>query len=245
MNERKYILGTGYYSANDERGKAMPWLFDLWLTNTRQYTKPTAIYVLANGTGPIPPWVENQEDVIWIDLFGNLGHCGDLLNGLKPHQFAGGSIGWLALAMLAYMSESDLLYKEQDALAFGDYVNEMYEALGDRGCVFGTSRKMGAATSLVLIRHKFIPEVVRLYLGTAPENAPDQMIEGKMGRLHQEHPDLFTRYSFGVDRDRPFDVNAPVWYGQKFTPEELLQLRDAGLINFRDMPHVSGTFSNA
>ena len=150
----------------------------------------------------------------------------------------------MVLAMLAYVNECDFIYKEQDSLCFGPYVDTMYSEIGSHSCIFGSSVLMGSHASPMLIKHSFIPEFVRLYLGTPAENKPDQIGEVKFARLQHEHPDQFCRYSFGVDRDRPFDVKAPVWTGQKFTRDELLQLRDAGLISFNECPNPR-VFSNA
>ena len=246
MKKHNYIIGTGYHSRHGALGDAQAWFYHLWLENTLRYTEPLAIYVVGSGDGKRPDWTGWPVlPIYWLPILGDLGYCGDILSGRKPYHFAGAMMTWCTLAMIAYMNEADFLYKEQDVLAFGPYVEEMYSALGDKGWVFGNCRLMGATSSFSLVRHKHIPEVVRLYLGTPAENDPNQMPEAKFSRLQQAHPDLLCRYSFGVDRDRPFDVKAPVWYAQKFTREELLQLREAGLIEFDECPIVPGTFSNA
>lgn len=252
MSKHRYIIGTGYHSNVDERGDAMPWLFDLWMQNTLEYANPLAIYSIDSGDGrkPYSSGLAGKTPLHWmhwIPLHGNLSHCGDLLSGAKPYHFSGIVISIFTLAMIAYMNEADFIYKEQDVLAFGPYVDEMYAAMGDKGCVFGSSKLMSTALSLMLMRHSAIPEIVKMYMGTARENVGTEMCEGKFHRMQEQRPDIFCRYGFGVDRDRPFDVKAPIWYGQKFTPAELLQIRDAGLIEFdpQDMPKVSNTFSNA
>lgn len=247
MKTHQYVIGTGYYTRCGVRGDALAWFYQLWLENTVKYAEPLAIYVLAGGDGKLPKDAFGEKldcVVIWTDILGDLGHCGQVLSGEKPYYFCGASATILTLAMLAYLNESDFIFKEQDVLAFGDYVATMYRELGDRGCIFGSQRGQLCANSLFLVRHAAIPEFVRLYLGTPRENAPNQMGEIKYARLERERPDFFCRYSFGVDRERPFDVKAAVWYAQKFTTAELLTLRSAGLVDFESLPDTP-SFSNS
>lgn len=245
MSHHQYIIGTGYHSRNSNRGDALAWFFRLWMDNTLKYSQPFVTYVLATGDGRVPDLERYKPEVlIWTDILGDLGHCGQLLSGEKPYHFAGGPICVLTLAMLAYMNECDFIFKEQDLLAFGDYVETMYQELGNKGCIFGSQRGQSCANSLFLVRHSFIPEFVRLYLGTARENTADQMAEKKFARLEREHPKSFCRYSFGVDRERPFNMKAAVWYAQKFTPEELMAVREAGLIQFDKLPEGVPVFTN-
>jgi hypothetical protein len=245
MKEHQYIIGAGYH-ARHSNGDAMAWFFDIWWENTKRYTQPFATYVIATGDGRIPDHssLDGPEPIYWLPVLGDLGHCGDLLSGKKPYHFSGGTSCWMTLAMLAYINECDFIFKEQDLLAFGPYVEAMYDQIGNKGCIFGSQRAMPCANSLVLVKHWFIPEMLRLYLGTAKENSPDQMAECKFVRLEKEHPDKFCRYSFGVDRDRPFDMDARFWYAQKFTPEELLALRSAELIEFDSLPANVQKFTN-
>jgi hypothetical protein len=247
MNEHRYIIGTGYHS-NQVNGEGVAWFFDIWMQNTRAYCDSVAIYILASGDGKIPN--ENALDgpdspAYWLPIHGDLGHVGDLLSGRKSYQFSGGVALWITLAMLAYMNECDFLYKEQDLLAFGPYVDEMYSAMDNKRCVFGSSKSTGVANSLMLMKHEAIPMILKMYLGTEWEGRPGQTCEGKFGRMEKERPDIFCRHKFGVDKDRPFDVNAPIWYAQKFTASELLQLRQSELIEFDDIPINAHKFSNA
>ena len=68
-----------------------------------------------------------------------------------------------------------------------------------------------------------------------------------MDRLKNKHGDLFTTYSFGVDRDRPFpeDRASKPWYAQKFTTIELMQLQRENLIPVEvAIPDIEGAFTN-
>lgn len=240
----QYVIGSGYHSRNNQTGDALAWFFQLWMDNTLKYSKPFVTYVLATGDGRVPDLGRfKPETLIWTDILGDLGHCGDLLHNRKPYHFAGGPICVLTLAMLAYMNESDFIFKEQDVLAFGNWVDVMYQEIGSSGCIFGSQRGQLCANSLFLVKHGAIPEFVRLYLGTPRENRQDQVAEAKFARLQQEHPDFFCRYSFGVDRERPFNVKAKTWYAQKFTPDELRSIEAAGLIQLDSMPDVT-SFTN-
>jgi len=243
---RPYIIGTGYHSSPDRRAM-LEWFWHLWLDNTRRYSNPREVVILASGN-IYPDWVPDEPETNWIYLSGNLGHCGSLLSGEKPYRFCGCLAGMMTLALYAYCSEADFIYKEQDTLAFGPWVEQMYAEIGRHGCIFGScGNVMPSSQALLLVKHGFIPDFVRLYLGTGSENTPDNMPECKFARLEKEHPNLFCRYSFGYDRARPFNVNDKVWHAQKFTCEELELLAAAKLIPaeaVKNMPQTEGAFTN-
>lgn len=237
----KYIIGTGYHA---RPGRFQSWFWRVWAYNTLRHFQPVSIAVI--GTGGNYP--DNRTDVAqWIYPAGDLGHLSDLISGTKPYKFNGGSGAILLLAMFAYASECDLIFKEQDCLAFGSCAETMYSDIGSHGMIFGRAKRMPSALALFLVKHAFIPEFVRLYLGTEPETTPGQMPESKMARLLAQHPNLFATYSFGVDRDRPLpeDRKTSPWYAQKFTSEELRLLQQEGLIpEVFEIPEIEGQFSN-
>lgn len=241
MSNRRYIIGTGYHA---RPGRGQDWFWHLWLENTLKYASPQEVIVLASGTA-FPKLNPEGPKTNWVYLSGDLGHCGDILHGTKPYHFSGGSAGLLALAWLCYLNECDFIHKEQDTLAFGPYVDQMYSEIGSCGCIFGNTNAMPSQQSLMLVRHEFIPELLRLYLGTPHERSPDQLGEAKFDRLQKENPGKFCRYSFGYDRGRPFNVKDVVWHAQKLTPAELREIHTAGLIgDLSGMPDLGGTFSN-
>lgn len=222
---RRCFVGSGYF---DTPGKHCAEFFRTWYANTAKIIPASDIHILSVGRS------EPASDFgIWIELEGNLGHTHDLTNGRKPYEWCGWSMGFFTLAMLAYCNESDFCYKEQDCLAFGPWLDRMYSDLGNKNCVFGDSKHrdtQACAQSLVLVRHYFIPEFVRLYLGTGDERIKENECELKFARLEKEHPDHFCRLSFGVDRDRPLPFDAEVWYAQHFTESEMLELIGRRLI---------------
>jgi hypothetical protein len=235
MSLPKYTVLSGYH----QRTPAQQWFFHIWWENVMRYTNPERVIVLGSGSSVVPDGGGH-----WIVLSGDLGHCGQVLSVEKPYHFCGGTSSVLALLMLAYCNETDALFKEQDLLAFGPYVEKMYEEIGDHGCIFGNCRQMGTTQSLMLVRHWFIPELVRMYLGTGQEKHPQNVGESKFRRLEEEFPEKFCRYSFGVDRDRPIPYDDPIFFCQKMTNEELRELAKRGLIDITNMPDIEGAFSN-
>jgi hypothetical protein len=163
-------------------------------------------------------------------LPGDLGHVHDLNNHRKPYHFCGWSISFVTLALIAYANETDFIYREQDVLAFGPWVERMYAEIGDAGMIFGKAKCMPAVQSLVLCKHEFIPEFVRLFMGTGSEQIKSNEGEIKFMRLEQENPGKFARYSFGCDRDRPLPLKDDCFYAQHLTGDELRQIVKAGLL---------------
>lgn len=170
----------------------------------------------------------------WARLSGNLGHVGDLLHGKKHHQFCGWSASVLALAMIAYAGELDFVYLEEDALAFGPWVTQMYSELGDGQFAFGKKMQsppwMACSQSLFIVRHAFIPTFVKCYLMLGTDGNAENLPETKFQAIEERFPNECRRLSFTVDRERPLPYDAPVWSAQKFTPDELEELKNRKLI---------------
>lgn len=178
---------------------------------------------------------------VWIDIPGDLGKCVDVLTGRKPYFCPGVVAVWLVGAWLAYASECDLIYLEQDCLCFGPWVDQMYVDLGSKKAVFGTGQAHGGvSTSIFLMRHEFIPRWTRDYLDEGCENSPSRIPEHKMRRMREREPEEYGALSFGYDTDRPFNVTDPVFYIQKTTPAELRELNLAGrlVLPEEEMPNV-------
>lgn len=191
-----------------------------------KFAKPDRVIVLASGDGPRPKDMKGQ----WIDLPGDLGHVHELNTHKKPYHWCTWSIAFCTLAMLAYHNECDFIFKEQDVLAFGPWPEQMYKEIGNAGMIFGKAKCMPAVQSLVLCKHEFIPEFVRLFLGSGSEQIKENEGEFKFWKLEKENKGKFARYSFPFDRDRPLRYDPPVWYCQHTTPEELQTMRYLKLI---------------
>ena len=235
--DRKFIIVSGYFNPPNT---GLEWFFPIWWENTiRNGVDPSLIYIIASGSHRVPNAPTN-----WISVNGDVGHCSHLMAGLKPYPFCANTIAVCAGALLAYLSESDLIYKEQDLLAFGPWIDQMYEEIGDKKFIFGSQSGMESANSLFLMKREFTLEFVKWYLGTDPENSPSAVAEAKFSNFQKQNPNDVCRYSFGYDRQRPYNTNDRVWYAQKFSGEELSQLMQLGLIGSQDIPKNHGKFSN-
>lgn len=221
------IIGTGEYKQHEFMRK-------LWdaNTDTRRQGMPrydvVRIAVGCQFAERIDAYGQN------IMLKGNCGHVGDLLSHAKSHDLCGWSSAVLALAMIAYCNESDFIYKEQDCLAFGPWIEQMYSDMGDRGMVFGRPMQsepwMPCAQSLFLIRHRFILEFVMRYLELGTDADVTNLPEHKFVKLEAAHPQHYARLSFGYDRERPINFDDKVFYAQKLSPSELNELKKRNLL---------------
>jgi hypothetical protein len=214
----KYIIGTGYHFRNDWDAE----FFEIWKANTEKYTKN--YYCLSTVT-PAP--CENN-----IFVKHNLGHVGDLIDNNKE-GLCGWSASFLALALIAYNCGADFIYKESDCLWFGDIVNKMYEEIGDAEMIIGKGMNshpfMPCSQSTFLIKNSFILSFVTAYLAIG-EDDKDYLPEHKFFNLYNSNPVLITMLSFGIDRERPIDWDAPVWFCQQWTEEELNEAKRKNLI---------------
>lgn len=232
-----YVIGCGYF-ARQNRGAE--WFFDLWLQNTLKYCQPKKIFVVAAGGQKL-----DGKPVDWITVDGDLGGCGDILNHAKPYPYCGNGPAVCVSALLAYLNESDYVYKEQDALCFGPWVEKMYEEIGDGGFIMGKDNPlMPCANSVFLIKHSFIPAFVSWYMSSEPEDKPDTIGEHKFARWRDANRKQVRDFSFGYDRMRPLNISDPVFYAQKLTADELKGLKEAGLIEFESLPEGIGKFTN-
>lgn len=227
----KYTLGSGFYRDAD--------FAKLWIDNVRKYASPTPenIFILSVGNSAWP--ITDYPFAYQLICKNNLGHVGDLLKG-KDRDFCGWSAAVLALAMAAYCNETDFIFLESDCLAFGPWVEKIYDDLGEADMVFGGKMEaapfMQCAQGLFLVRHRFIPEFVSgfIRMGSdsrlSAEGKTDNLPEDKFHRLREMFPNRIKTLSFGVDRMRPLPIDSPVWYAQQFTPEELNLLHEKGLL---------------
>jgi hypothetical protein len=137
----------------------------------------------------------------------------------------------MTLALIAYTNETDLIYKEQDCLWFGHCVYRMYQEIDDGGIIFGHNwQRVPCENCMFLLKHEFIPQFVASYAASDPENAPQAICEWKFERWHRSNPNVWKKHALGVGRDRPINYNAISWYGQKFTPDEMAELKRRKLI---------------
>lgn len=229
----KYTLGTGYYKGNNQAETED--FMGLWVKNLIRYTNPLPqqAYFLSVGGSAVPEWIVQDgmpcpaQD---IQIPGNLGHVHHLLNDLNPYNHCGWSAAAIILAMMAYNNETDFIFREQDVLAFGPYIERMYQEIGDAGMIFGSYSHMPCAQSLFLVKHHFIPIFVRDYLTQGSDRDRHNLTEHKFRAMEGIHPKAYKRFSFGYDRDRPITYEDAVWYGQKISQEEIDELRKRGML---------------
>jgi hypothetical protein len=228
-----YLLGTGYCHRPDAEEAERMW--GLWRANTAKATPPPRRIVVVAAGGAAPPSVGGDTDV--LHLAGNLGHIHHLIGKELPHKshmLGGWSASVLALALIAYCDEADFLYKEADCLAFGSWVEQMYADLGDADIVFGGPMKsepwMSCAQSLFLVKHRAIPSFIAKYLALG-NDSETMLTEDKFAALSDGTPAVEVRQlSFGVDRERPIPLDAPVFYAQQLTNADIESLKLTGLI---------------
>jgi hypothetical protein len=228
----RFLLGSSYFDRGKGGAEFRRELATIWSeNNSRADVAPTRTVIISEA-GSKRPAVGWATDV--VRLTGDLGHCHDLIEGRKPHEFAGWSATMCALAMTAYADEADFLYKEEDCLAFGPWVKRIYDDLGSGDIVFGGKMKsapwMPCAQSLFLVRHRAIPLFVRTYLGLGGDNNKNTLGEAKFARLASMFPMKVRYLSFGVDRERPIPWDDPVFYFQQPTAAELEEASRRGLI---------------
>lgn len=225
----RYLLGSGYV---DNGGNRVDFA-RIWIDNIERYARPSPSRIVAiSANGAQLPFTRNNLDE--IHLSGDLGSCGALLNGSKKHHFNGWMGTVLALALIAYCDESDLIYLEQDALAFGEWVERLYADIGEAGVLFGNYKHQACAQSLFMVRHSYIPTFVRLILGGPPQNTAGQLGERVFANLEAQNPKDWKRFTWGFDRDRPeqgfSECKGHVWYVQQLTQSEMNELKVCGLI---------------
>ncbi len=121
-------------------------------------------------------------------------------------------------ALVAYADGADFVYKEQDCLAFGNWLPEIQRG----GMAFGRNDIMPCEQSLFWLRHDHILPVVRAYMDFAE---PDgiRLPEQKFRQLMDAGLDV-QFFDLPGGRNRPFPASGP-FYGQQWQPGELARLR--------------------
>ncbi len=238
----RYTIGTSFF---DGPNSGSGWFFEhLWKPNVRRlYNSPLPpenVAVISVAGSKLPP----DEQMTIIPLSGDLGHFHQFIGKKSPfkdNELSSWEASVIALAMIAYTNETDVIFLEQDCLAFGDWVGQLYRELNGRKMLFGNSRCMPCAQSLFIIKHDFILEFIRAYL-----NVPMgiRMGEDKFLHVQSAFPKEVGRFSFPFDRDRPLNYSLPVWYSQKNTARELQTMKSMKLIDYDELPHGVGKFTN-
>ncbi len=226
----RYLVGSGYFEnpcrAIQPKEMARAWLNCI---SKHAFPVPTRIVIVTAG-GCSPD--EDQRTTV-IRCTGDVGNLSHKVDGMKKYDFAGWMPPAIITAMIAYNEELDFIFQEQDCLAFGPYVEQMYADMGDGGMAIGRpigGMGMPATQSLFIVRHAYIWKFVRDYLTQGPDDNEFNQGEKKFARMHQADPQNVRMLSFGLDRDRPLPWDAPVWYAQQWSREEFDAAKTRGLI---------------
>jgi hypothetical protein len=219
----KYQIYSGFCENIDPKKyanhNADDW-FDIWVKNTVKYTQS-----IINIFGPdIPKNIKSDSNrIAIIGQYPNLGHVGDYIHGNRTGRWCGWTAGVIYGMIHAYVHGVDFLYKEQDCLAFGNYVSKMYDDCVNADIVYGSCKLMNAAQSLFLVKRHAIPDIIA---SLANDDDKDVLPENKFMRL----PVKQKRLSFGYDRDRPFNVNDTIFYIQQLTQADMDILNNNNLL---------------
>lgn len=231
----KHVIISSYFVKPEDTWAE--WLRQSWCMNVMRHAPETRCIIISQAN--IKPIFRGPNEQ-WIYLSGDLGHIGQHVSGEKKFRHSGYTATLIAGLMLAYADESDAIFLEQDAFAFGGWKQKLYEDAGKKGLVFGSCRLMGAAQSLFLVKHWFIPEFVRRYM----EHGDTEILgEHKFSKMENETPHTVGRFSFPYDRDRPINPELPVFYAQKLKPSEIELLASRQLMSKIGMPDAK-VFSN-
>jgi hypothetical protein len=229
MTPYKYHIGTGFHSPPSDHPSSefeKSEFFRTWMRNTLRYSFPKRITIMSDS-GSVLPY--ESDLILNLNLSGNLGHFMELLSGAKPYKINGWSGVIVTLALIAYCDECDFIFKEQDALAFGPWVEAMYEQLGAAGAIWGNCSFMPCEQSLFLVKHGHIPDFVAHYLDGPPQNRDGEFGEHKFKRMEEKYPEKYKRFSFGSGRDRPIPWDDPVFYFQQAKSEDVTEAIRRGL----------------
>lgn len=220
------LIGSGFYaSSQSDFDKKVDFYMTKWLPNVGDRD----VVIVDNSEAPVPK-LESTGRVRVIEVMKNLGHVGDWVDKPErgvPPLLLGWSMSWILPAQIAYCEGRDFIYQESDCLAFGFWEKRIYQDAESKGLqmVFGDGSKWSSTEqSLMLIRHGFILEAIRLYMSILQ---PDSVLlpENKHELTERENPSKIGRHSLPGGRNRPIPFGAPAWYAQKFTDEELAQLK--------------------
>ncbi len=229
----KIFIGSSYFEGGKGGPEFRRAFAHHWYYNTMA-ASPDKVAVICEG-GSVPP---RFAKVDYVNLTGDLGHCEGLIEKAKrglPHpEFAGWSASMCALAMLAYVDGATFVYKEEDALAFGPWLQRMKQDLGNADLVFGPKMKsapwMPAAQSLFMVRHSAIPWFVRTYLSLGGDDNASTLGEHKFCAMESKFPQRCRRLSFGCDREKPIPWDSDCFYAQQWTQAELEEAKRRNLL---------------
>jgi hypothetical protein len=221
----QFILASGFYAPSGPAGQAHRDFFKIWAENNRRTIAPKATYIISAAGKPFLDDGVHQ----WITA-ENLGH----VMQMPEQQVLGGwSASFLMSCLIAYHNKADLIYKEQDCLAFGPWVQRLYEEIGNAGMITGKMNTTGDAAgllaqSLLLVRHGFLLPMIGLYCSI--QQTDRQVVPEHKFNFIAQRTNAVRQTTMGCDRSRPIPFDDPAFYVQQLTTEEIAELRARKLI---------------
>jgi hypothetical protein len=212
-NTFPFLIGSGFYSSIESYDKCQQF-FEVWSVNT-----PFPAVIVDNSD--IPLKIVGRDDIRVIRT-NNLGHVHQFLH-LDTPKLGGWSMSWILPALVAYSDHKDFIYKEQDCLAFCDWIDIIYEEAEDNKAevIHGPGTNMSCEQSLFWIKWESIPKFIGAYCSIEQGDGV-KLPEDKFTQLANipGNPYHICLTSLKSGRGRPLP-NQGAWYAQQFTKEEL------------------------
>jgi len=243
----KYVIGSGWWASTRDDAAQRKRLgddvirsarfHDLWYASLCRFTSPAKIFIV-DSSSPIKPGPCATDDRLEIvSLDENYGHAVDCDEKL---------CGWsrsvlLGLAYALACSADYFVYVEQDCLLFGEGIVEHAIAKMRHPYMFGS----GAGTpqplqqSFFIVHHSEFARMIRR-LERFPESdrlvspevkfarlkwdwLPSSLLVGKRRKkwLRRTGRFWYDELPFGCGRTRPIDWEAPFFYFQHGSADEL------------------------
>jgi cephalosporin hydroxylase len=220
MQANPILIGTGFY-ATPQTMRARYEFFQLWLENTKLVSHN--IVVADNAEPPEFRLEYAFRDSLnlslrFIKCNRNLGHAVWPIAKCAGTPLLGWSLSWMLPALVAYADGCDYIYKEQDCLAFGDWLPRVRQ---DQFAA-GRNSVMPCEQSLFFLRHDFILPFMADYIRLGSHDC-EVSTEDKFKRAMELHGGM-KFHDLPGGRERPLPFGAPAWYAQNITQDELAEI---------------------
>lgn len=235
--DRPILIGTGFHATLQNVNERANFLVR-WLENTRDVSNNIVIVNNSElGQHDIADSFRNTLCIglRWIKCNRNLGNASTPIGQCAGTPLLGWSMSWIQSALVAYADGCDFVYKEQDCLAFGDWL----PAIRKGRFATGRNDHMPCEQSLFYLRHDTILEFVRAYM-ELPQHDVQMSTEEKFYRV-MAGLDGCGFHDLPGGRNRPLPMNAPAWYAQRITPDEMGQIAELSILNVQgwfDFAHI-------
>jgi hypothetical protein len=221
MQANPILIGTGFYANESTFDEKADFLFQ-WINNTEN--ADFNIFIVDNCECSF----RYSQDVVrtrYCRIKRNLGHASTPFHQVAKTPLLGWSISWIIPALIAYSEGCDFVYKEQDCLAFGDWLPIVCQGRA----TFGQNSIMPCEQSLFYLRHDFILTFIRDFM-CVPGHDAQISTEDKFRKVMMNHGGDVKFHDLPGGRNRPVPDMTKPFYLQKITPEEMQALKTQGLI---------------